>query len=63
MITPEIAAFVVREYLLPMFEGKNSNRNNTSSKSVGKNNDISNGLFSNNKTVFSECKLSDLLLS
>jgi len=24
MITPEIAAFVVKEYLLPMFEGKKS---------------------------------------
>ena len=61
-ITPEIAAFVVKEYLLPIFESdgkkllKNKKREQPSEEQ-----DFS-SLISQSNTVFSELKLSGILL-
>ena len=61
-ITPEIAAFVVKEYLLPIFESDGKKiLKNKKREQAAEEQDFS-SLISQSNTVFSELKLSGILL-
>ncbi|CAI2382899.1 unnamed protein product [Moneuplotes crassus] len=59
-ITPEIAAQVVKNYLLPMFDGNKSGHSKTKTR-ISKNEEIPNEGIFKPKTIYGELKLSDRL--